>query len=79
MPATLILEALGYAAAGTAAAATAATVISATAYAATAFAINFAASYISYKLVFLTAFALLITVLLVKPSGIFSSSKGRKD
>jgi branched-chain amino acid transport system permease protein len=43
------------------------------------FAINFATSYISYKLVFLTAFALLITVLLVKPSGIFSSSKGRKD
>lgn len=46
MPATLILEALGYAAAGTAAAATAATVISATAYAAAAFAINFAASYV---------------------------------
>ena len=43
------------------------------------FAINFAASYISYKLVFLSAFALLITVLLVKPGGIFSSSKGRKD
>jgi branched-chain amino acid transport system permease protein len=43
------------------------------------FAINFATSYISYKLVFLTAFALLITVLLVKPNGIFSSSKGRKD
>ena len=43
------------------------------------FAINFATSYISYKLVFITAFALLITVLLVKPSGIFSSGKGRKD
>jgi branched-chain amino acid transport system permease protein len=43
------------------------------------FAINFATSYISYKLVFITAFALLITVLLVKPNGIFSSSKGRKD
>ena len=46
MPATLILEALGYAAAGSAAAATAATVISASAYAAAAFAINFAASYV---------------------------------
>jgi branched-chain amino acid transport system permease protein len=43
------------------------------------FAVNFATSYISYKLVFLTAFALLITVLLVKPNGVFSSSKGRKD
>ena len=43
------------------------------------FAINFATSYISYKLVFITAFALLITVLLIKPGGIFSSSKGRKD
>lgn len=43
------------------------------------FAINFATSYISYKLVFITAFALLITVLLVKPNGIFSSNKGRKD
>jgi branched-chain amino acid transport system permease protein len=43
------------------------------------FAVNFATSYISYKLVFLTAFALLIAVLLVKPNGVFSSSKGRKD
>jgi branched-chain amino acid transport system permease protein len=43
------------------------------------FAINFAASYVSYKLVFTTAFALLIIVLLVKPNGLFSSSKGRKD
>jgi branched-chain amino acid transport system permease protein len=43
------------------------------------FAINFAATYISYKLVFPTAFVILILVLLVKPGGIFSSSKGRKD
>jgi branched-chain amino acid transport system permease protein len=43
------------------------------------FAINFAATYISYKLVFPTAFVILILVLLVKPGGLFSSSKGRKD
>jgi len=43
------------------------------------FAINFAASYISYKLVFPTAFVILILVLLVKPRGIFSNSKGRRD
>jgi branched-chain amino acid transport system permease protein len=43
------------------------------------FAINFAATYISYKIVFPTAFVILILVLLVKPGGIFSSSKGRKD
>jgi branched-chain amino acid transport system permease protein len=43
------------------------------------FAINFVATYISYKLVFPTAFVILILVLLVKPGGIFSSSKGRKD
>jgi branched-chain amino acid transport system permease protein len=43
------------------------------------FAINFATSYISYKLVFTTAFGLLILVLLIKPNGLFSSSKGRKD
>ena len=43
------------------------------------FAINFATSYISYKLVFTTAFGLLILVLLIKPNGLFSSSKSRKD
>jgi branched-chain amino acid transport system permease protein len=43
------------------------------------FAINFAATFISYKIVFPTAFVILILVLLVKPGGIFSSSKGRKD
>ena len=43
------------------------------------FAINFATSYISYKLVFTTAFGLLILVLLIKPNGLFSSNKGRKD
>jgi len=43
------------------------------------FAINFAATYISYKIVFPTAFVILILVLLVKPGGIFSSSEGRKD
>lgn len=46
MPATLILEAIGYTVAGTAAAAAGATVLSAAAYAAAAFAINFAASYV---------------------------------
>jgi len=43
------------------------------------FAVNFSASYISYKLVFPTAFLILILVLLIKPKGIFSSTKGRKD
>lgn len=43
------------------------------------FAINFATSYISSKLVFPMAFIILILVLLVKPGGIFSSRKGRKD
>ena len=43
------------------------------------FAINFVATYVSYKLVFPTAFVILILVLLVKPGGLFSSSKGRKD
>ena len=43
------------------------------------FAVNFSASYISYKLVFPTAFVILILVLLLKPKGIFSSSKGRRD
>ena len=43
------------------------------------FAINFATSYISSKLVFPMAFIILILVLLIKPGGIFSSLKGRKD
>ncbi|CAB4905031.1 unannotated protein [freshwater metagenome] len=43
------------------------------------FAINFATSYISSKLVFPMAFIILILVLLIKPGGIFSSVKGRKD
>jgi branched-chain amino acid transport system permease protein len=43
------------------------------------FAINFATSYISSKLVFPMAFMILILVLLIKPGGIFSSVKGRKD
>jgi len=43
------------------------------------FAVNFSASYISYKLVFPTAFVILILVLLIRPKGVFSSSKGRKD
>jgi len=43
------------------------------------FAVNFSATYISYKLVFPTAFVILILVLLIKPSGVFSGKKGRKD
>jgi len=43
------------------------------------FAINFATDYISSKLVFPMAFIILILVLLIKPGGIFSSQKGRKD
>lgn len=43
------------------------------------FAANFSATYISYKLVFPTAFVILILVLLIKPSGVFSGKKGRKD
>jgi branched-chain amino acid transport system permease protein len=42
-------------------------------------AVNFSASYISYKLVFPTAFVILILVLLIKPGGIFSAKKGRRD
>jgi branched-chain amino acid transport system permease protein len=41
------------------------------------FAINFSTSYISTKLVFPTAFVVLILVLLVKPSGLFADKKGR--
>jgi branched-chain amino acid transport system permease protein len=43
------------------------------------FAVNFSATYISYKLVFPTAFVILILVLLIKPSGVFSGKKGRRD
>jgi branched-chain amino acid transport system permease protein len=43
------------------------------------FAINFATAYISSKLVFPMAFIILILVLLIKPGGIFSAQKGRKD
>jgi branched-chain amino acid transport system permease protein len=43
------------------------------------FAVNFSASYISYKLVFPTAFVILILVLLIKPGGVFSAKKGRRD
>jgi branched-chain amino acid transport system permease protein len=41
------------------------------------FAINFATTYISTTLVFLTAFAVLILVLLIRPSGLFASKKSR--
>jgi branched-chain amino acid transport system permease protein len=43
------------------------------------FAINFTTSYISSRLVFPTAFIILILVLLIKPAGIFSNKKGRRD
>ncbi|MEY4901704.1 MAG: hypothetical protein RLZZ190_431 [Actinomycetota bacterium] len=43
------------------------------------FAISFATSYVSEKLVFPMAFIMLIVVLLIKPAGIFSSKKIRKD
>jgi branched-chain amino acid transport system permease protein len=41
------------------------------------FAINFSTTYISTKLVFPTAFIVLILVLLIKPSGLFAAKKGR--
>jgi branched-chain amino acid transport system permease protein len=41
------------------------------------FAINFATTYVSTTLVFLTAFAILILVLLIRPSGLFASKKSR--
>jgi branched-chain amino acid transport system permease protein len=43
------------------------------------FAINFTTSYVSSRLVFPTAFIILILVLLIKPAGIFSNKKGRRD
>ena len=41
------------------------------------FAINFATTYISAKLFFPTAFIVLVTVLLIKPAGLFGSKKSR--
>jgi branched-chain amino acid transport system permease protein len=41
------------------------------------FAINFSTTYVSTKLVFPTAFVVLILVLLIKPSGLFAAKKGR--
>jgi len=43
------------------------------------FAISFATSYVSEKLVFPMAFIMLIVVLLIRPAGIFSKKKGRRD
>ncbi len=43
------------------------------------FAINFTTSYVSSRLVFPTPFIILILVLLIKPAGIFSNKKGRRD
>ncbi len=43
------------------------------------FAISFSTSYISEKLFFPMAFILLIVVLLIKPAGIFSGKKSRRD
>lgn len=41
------------------------------------FAINFSTTYISTKLIFPTAFLVLLVVLLVRPSGLFAAKKGR--
>ena len=43
------------------------------------FAISFATSYVSEKLVFPMAFIMLIVVLLIRPAGLFSKKKGRRD
>jgi branched-chain amino acid transport system permease protein len=43
------------------------------------FSISFATSYVSEKLVFPMAFVMLVVVLLIKPAGIFSGKKGRRD
>ena len=43
------------------------------------FAISFATSYVSEKLVFPMAFVMLVLVLLIKPAGIFSGKKSRRD
>lgn len=42
-------------------------------------AINFAVAYIDTQMIFPTTFLILILVLLLKPSGLFSRSKGRRD
>jgi branched-chain amino acid transport system permease protein len=43
------------------------------------FAISFATSYVSEKLVFPMAFIMLIVVLLIRPAGLFSKRKSRRD
>jgi len=43
------------------------------------FSISFATSYVSEKLVFPMAFVMLVVVLLIKPAGIFSAKKSRRD
>ena len=43
------------------------------------FSISFATSYVSEKLVFPMAFVMLVVVLLIKPAGIFSGKKIRRD
>ena len=43
------------------------------------FAISFATSYVSEKLDFPMAFIMLIVVLLIRPAGLFSKKKGRRD
>lgn len=43
------------------------------------FAISFATSYLSEKLVFPMAFIILIVVLLIRPAGLFSKKKSRRD
>ena len=43
------------------------------------FAISFATSYVSEKLVVPMAFIMLIVVLLIRPAGLFSKKKGRRD
>lgn len=42
-------------------------------------AINFAVAYIDTQMIFPTTFIILILVLLLKPSGLFSRAKGRRD
>ena len=42
-------------------------------------AINFAVAYIDTQMIFPTTFIILILVLLLKPSGLFSKAKGRRD
>ena len=42
-------------------------------------AINFAVAYIDTQMIFPTTFIILILVLLLKPAGLFSKAKGRRD